>query len=91
VLELRASSGKALYRQYLPDPIPQTLECDAGGTGFRRVSHARTVGAFTVVVPAPAGATDVVISAGPAVELAQRVLAAPPGGRRWRELARASL
>lgn len=91
VLELRTASDKALYRQLLSDPIPQSLEAGDGKGGFRRVDHSRPSGAFTVVVPAPEDATVVVVSAGPGVELAQRALAPPPGPRRWRELTRASL
>jgi hypothetical protein len=78
VVEVRAEGGGPLYRTLLADPIPQSLEARDDEGNLRRHEHAARRGAFTAVVPAPAEATVLVVSAGPAVKLAQPALA----GRR---------
>lgn len=88
VLELRSAAGEVRYRSFLVDPIPQTLEVGSGEGGLRRVVHAPPSGSFSAVVPPPQGGALVVVSAGPAVRLAQPGLQAGPG--RWRELLRTS-
>jgi hypothetical protein len=72
--------------------VPQTVEVADDEGRLRRVAYARPSGAFTVVVPQPAGPVEVVLTAGPQVELAQTGLAAPPGERQGqRELGRFDL
>jgi hypothetical protein len=92
VVELRSRDGEVRYRQVLTDPVPQSLEALDPDGRLRRVAYAQPTGAFSVVVPRPAGAAVVVVLAGPRLELAQPGLAAPPGvPHRWRELARVTL
>lgn len=92
VVELRSRENVVQYRQLLTDPIPQTLEVIDPDGQFRRVAYAHPTGGFSVVVPRPATAAVVVVSAGPRAELAQPGLAPPPGAPPgWRELARLAL
>ena len=86
VLELRSARDEVRYRQSLVDPIPQSLEAGVGDGTFQRVNHARSSGGFSVVVPAPERGSVVVVSAGPAVVLAQPGLRAVSRPGRWREL-----
>lgn len=92
VVELRAADGTARFRRLLADAIPQNAEISDEDGSYHLIAEVRQSGGFSVVVPRPAGPAEVVVSAGPGVELAQRGLAPPPGGRRgWRELTRARL
>jgi len=92
VVELRSADGTARFRWLLADAIPQSAEISDEDGGYHRVAEVRQSGGFSVVVPRPAGPAEVVVSAGPGVDLAQRGLAPPPGARRsWRELTRAHL
>ena len=92
VVELRSADGAARFRRLLADAIPQSAEISDEDGRYHRVAAVRQSGGFSVVVPRPAGPAEVVVSAGPGVELAQRGLAPPPGERRgWRELTRARL
>jgi hypothetical protein len=79
VVELRSADGTAHFRRLLADPIPQSAEVSDEDGSYHRVADARPSGGFSVVVPRPAGPVEVVVSAGPAVELAQRGAGAAPG------------
>lgn len=91
VVELRSQDGAVQYRQFLHDPIPQTLEASDPDGQFHRVAYARSSGGFSVVIPRPAVLAVVVVLAGPEVEVTQPGLAPPPGPPRWRELARSTI
>ena len=92
VVELRSADGAAHFRRLLADAIPQSAEISDEDGGYHRVGAIRQSGGFSVVVPRPAAPAEVVVSAGPEVELAQRGLAPRPGEPRgWRELTRARL
>jgi hypothetical protein len=92
VVELRSADGAARFRRLLADAIPQSAEISDEDGSYHRVAAVRQSGGFSVVVPHLAGPTEVVVSAGPGMELAQPGLAPPPGERRrWRELTRARL
>jgi hypothetical protein len=92
VLELRSPAGAVLYRSLLADPFRQRREVFGREGGPRQVAYAPDVGGFAVVVPAMSPATEVVLSVGPKVVLAQSALAPTPGEPpRWRELLRERL
>jgi hypothetical protein len=92
VVELRSPNGTVQYRQLLADPIPQTAEISDDDGSYHRIADAEPSGGFSVVVPRFAAPSEVVVSAGPEVELAQPGLAPPAGhSRRWRELLRLRL
>lgn len=82
-LELRSRTGEVRYRRFLVNPIPQTLEADAGEGRLRRIPFAAPSGAFSAVVAPPKAGEVVVVSAGPAVHFAQPGLRGPA---EWREL-----
>lgn len=90
-VEVRLRGGATVYRRVLREPIPQSVEVfDEGGP--RRLPTAPPTGAFSVVVPAVDQAADVVIEAGPDVELRQPAFARAAGEpQRRRELARFAL
>lgn len=88
-LDLRERDGSTRFRAVLRDPIPQTVEVFDDDGRPRREPNAATRGAFTAVVPAREGPVEVVIEAGPEVELRRAPFAVPDaraGSRR--ELAR---
>jgi hypothetical protein len=92
VLELRSPAGAVLFRRLLSDPFRQRREVFGHEGGPRQVAYAPEVGGFSVVVPAMSPSTEVVLSVGPKVVLAQSALAPAPGEPpRWRELLRERL
>lgn len=70
VVEVRGKDGRALYRQVLRDPIPQSAEVFEPSGTIRRIPAQRSSGVFSVVIPTGIGAGHLVILAGPEVELA---------------------
>jgi hypothetical protein len=82
--ELRAADGRPLFRRVLREPIPQSVEVAGDDGVLRRVARPRSRGAFVVVVPDVAAATEVVIDAGPDVALEQPAFAEPATARRRR-------
>lgn len=71
------TSGVHVVRQV--NPIAQTIEAIGPGGRLQRIPRARAKGVFSAVVPTLADATEVVLWAGPHVELRQAAFARQPG------------
>lgn len=90
-VSVRLRDGSVVYRRLMSDPIPQSVEVIEAGT-IRRLPWAPERGAFAVVVPALDQPAEVVVDAGPAVDLEQPALRAVAAGpARRRELGRFAL